>query len=39
VLKVAAPGGEFCGDLARKTLTGQRTQGGKSLPVTWTKQP
>ena len=39
VLKIAALGGEFSGELVGKTtLTGQWTQGGKTTPVTWTKQ-
>jgi hypothetical protein len=38
VLKVAALGGEFSGDLTGKTLTGQWVQGGQTFPVTWTKQ-
>jgi hypothetical protein len=38
-LTVAAIAGEFSGDLAGKTLTGEWTQGGKTTSVTWTKQP
>jgi hypothetical protein len=38
VFKVAALGGEFSGDLAGNTLTGQWTQGGKTVAATWTKQ-
>jgi hypothetical protein len=39
VFKVASLGGEFSGELAGKTtLTGQWIQGGKTTPVTWTKQ-
>jgi hypothetical protein len=39
VLKIAARSAEFSGDLAGRTLTGQSTEGGKSTPVTWTREP
>ncbi len=38
VFGVAAVAGEFSGDLGAGSLTGEWTQGGKSTPVTWTKQ-
>ena len=38
-LRVSALAAEFSGEIAGKTLTGQWTQGGKTSPVTWNKQP
>ncbi len=37
-VKVGAVQAEYRGDLSGKTLTGQWTQGGKSNPLTFTKQ-
>lgn len=38
VLKIESLEAEFSGELNGKTLSGQWTQGGKSTPMTWTKQ-